>query len=40
MLKTYPGSCHCGGVRPFGIGTETPIGRMYGGGCAPAAKAC
>ncbi len=42
MLATYQGSCHCGavrnehyfcnvgGVRAFGIGTDTPIGRMYG----------
>lgn len=29
MLKTYRGSCHCG-VRPFGVGTETPVGMMYG----------
>lgn len=29
MLKTYGGRCHCG-VRPFGIGTETPIGEMIG----------
>jgi len=36
MLKTYRGSCHCGavckvcGVRAFGVGTDTPIGTMYG----------
>lgn len=29
MLKIYRGSCHCG-VRPFGVGNDTPIGRMYG----------
>jgi hypothetical protein len=29
MLKTYRGSCHCG-VRPFGVGTQTPIGKTYG----------
>jgi hypothetical protein len=29
MLKTYKGSCHCG-VRPFGVGNDTPVGTMYG----------
>ena len=29
MLKSYNGSCHCG-VRPFGVGNNTPVGRMYG----------
>jgi hypothetical protein len=29
MLKTCHGSCHCS-VRPFGVGTETPVGMMYG----------
>ncbi len=34
MLKTYRGSCHyfcrhCG-VRAFGVGNDTPIGKMYG----------
>ncbi len=29
MLKTYTGSCHCG-VRAFGVGNETPVGKMYG----------
>jgi len=29
MLKTYRGRCHCG-VRCFGVGNDTPIGRMYG----------
>ena len=29
MLKTYLGACHCG-VRAFGVGNDTPIGKMYG----------
>ena len=29
MLKTCHGSCHCG-VRAFGAGNDTPIGKMFG----------